>query len=346
MIPQRRPTRLPPPLARALSALYAREIARRNRNFDKARGVERVGDPVISVGNLSAGGTGKTPLVQHIARTLAGAAHTPAIAMRGYRAAKGQRSDEELEHTSALPETPIVASPDRVAGIRVLLASREGARVDRVVLDDGFQHRRLARDLDIVVIYATRPPTRDALLPLGYLREPMASLARADHIVLTHAERADDDEIDRLERAVREHAHAGVGVSVCAHAWDTLEIHYEDGVRDEPASWLADRRVGIVCGIGNPDAFVGMVKDAGATVAQREILGDHGVITPSTIAQIARSIGASGDAAVVMTPKDMARIRAMGGRPGAEVPVAVPRLVLRFVRGGEDLDRRCLEVAL
>jgi len=342
MIPERRPTRLPIPIARALGAMYAREIRRRNRSYDLGRAVEKVRVPVISVGNLSAGGTGKTPLVQQIVRTLAAQGRSPAIAMRGYKSRGSRRSDEELEHARALPGTPIIADPDRVRAVRGFLETPAGARVDRIVLDDGFQHRRLARDLDIVVIDATRPPTRDALLPLGFLREPIASLARADHVVLTHAGHAGEEAIETLRAVVSAHLRPGVTISLCAHTWQSLEVHAAGSTRDEPVDWLEARRVGIVCGIGNPGAFLRAIEDAGATIVAREVLADHAPIASGLIDRIARSGGGSGAAPVVMTPKDFARIHASGARVDEGVRLVVPRLALRFLEGRDELDALCL----
>lgn len=193
---------LPGPLGRLAGAIYAREIRRRNRAYDRGGRVTRLDRPVISVGNLSAGGTGKTPMVMKLATALLEAGHHPCIAMRGYKAAAG-RSDEAEEYRARLVNVPVVAQPDRISGLRALFATEVGRDVDVVLLDDGFQHRRLARDLDIVLVDATRSPFEDRLLPAGYLREPPASLERAQAVVITHAEAVVGGEIDRLEAGLR-----------------------------------------------------------------------------------------------------------------------------------------------
>ena len=347
MIPEHRPTRTPAPIALALARVYRIEIGRRNRAYDRGRGVERLDRPVISVGNLSTGGTGKTPLVQHIARTLIARDHCPVIAMRGYGARGGAPSDEALEHADALPGTPIVARPDRAAGLRALFSHDRGAAVDCVILDDGFQHRKIARDLDIVVIDATRPPARDALLPLGHLREPVDSLARADHIVLTHTERLGRDDARQLCDTLR--AAHGIPVTPAAHAWDGIDLFRGDENPGErvAAPWLNGREVALVCGIGNPRAFVAMVEGAGAEIAARRILADHRAIDPDDIRGMLGSMGGSGERVVVMTRKDRARLAARGGGPealGARAVIAVPRLSIRFPEGSEELDGACAGV--
>ena len=126
--------------------------------------------PVISVGNISVGGTGKTPLVIEIVRRLRASGRRPAILTRGYAAKRGQTADEVLEYALAVPETPVVVNPDRTAGAET---ARLEYGADCVVLDDGFQHRWLRRDLDIVVIDALDPWGGERLLPEGRLREPL-----------------------------------------------------------------------------------------------------------------------------------------------------------------------------
>ena len=133
MIPEHRPTRLPVFLASALSKLYTIGINHQNRKYDRGIGVTTLDRPVISIGNLSTGGTGKTPVVEHVVRTLMEQGHHPAIAMRGYKAKPGQMSDEEREHASILKGVPIVAQPDRIAGLQKLFACELGEQIDCVV---------------------------------------------------------------------------------------------------------------------------------------------------------------------------------------------------------------------
>ena len=120
--------------------LYGAVVARRNRRFDRGIGVKRVPVPVVSVGNLTVGGTGKTPFVMWLCRELVARRISPAIAMRGYKSELSSgRSDEAEEYRAALPGVPVIVNPDRHAGITGFIAG--GGRADVVVLDDGFQHR-------------------------------------------------------------------------------------------------------------------------------------------------------------------------------------------------------------
>ena len=187
---------------RALALAYGCIIDRRNARYDARQGVVTLDRPVVSVGNLSVGGTGKTPMVAALARALLDGGRNPCIAMRGY--ASNRRSDglsdEAAEYQRELPGVPIVARADRLLGLIHLFAAEEGERVDTVLLDDGFQHRRIARQVDIVLLDASRNPFTDRLLPAGWLREPVGSLARATHVVITHAELADERTVGSIAR--------------------------------------------------------------------------------------------------------------------------------------------------
>ena len=174
----------------ALAAPYALATAARNWLYDRRLlPVQAAPVPVISVGNLTLGGTGKTPLVAWICRQLIASGLRPAVVSRGYAARKGDTSDEAAELAILLPGVPHVADRDRVSGAAT--AARLGVHV--VVLDDGFQHRRLHRNLDVVAIDASDPFGCGHLFPRGLLRERVCGLARADAVVLTRATGVDPD---------------------------------------------------------------------------------------------------------------------------------------------------------
>ena len=194
-----------------LAGIYGRVVAGRNRRFDAGEGVVDLKEPVISVGNLTLGGTGKTPVCQYLVSVLREAGRTPAIAMRGYGASSDGVSDEALEYSSMFEDLPLAVGADRVVSLEAL---RKKSAFDCVVLDDGFQHRRIARDLDIVLIDATRPGLDDRLLPAGRLREPPSSLARADIVLVTRATTGVDDELAGASPVVRAQARLR-GSSMC-----------------------------------------------------------------------------------------------------------------------------------
>ena len=324
------PSRLPRWLARGMSRVYGLEAGRRARRFDRGIGVERIDRPVISVGNLSAGGTGKSPVVRWVVGQLRQHGHRPAIAMRGYKAERGGMSDEQAEHAAELPGVPIVAQPDRIEGLRALFATPEGRGIDCVVLDDGFQHRRLARDLDIVLVDATRPPDRDALLPLGFLREPLSALSRADAVLITRGELVSPDSLARIGARLRGALPDAASVSVAREAWGRIDVVAGEGRGDTlDPDGLRGRRFFVCCGIGNPAAFIEFAGRRGVDVVGREVLPDHARYSAGLAGRVrdrAVSCGADG---VLTTGKDwvkLARVwhEAVGG--GCAVPVCLPHL--------------------
>ncbi|MBL8756996.1 MAG: tetraacyldisaccharide 4'-kinase, partial [Phycisphaerae bacterium] len=203
-----------------LARVYGAVVGWRNARFDRGVGVTRVGVPVVSVGNVSVGGTGKTPMVMWLARRLMERGERPAIALRGYKGGRGGAgSDEATEFRRWLPEVPLAVGGDRVATIGALRGSAEGARVSCVLLDDGFQHRRLHRDLDVVLVDATRDPFADRLLPAGWLREPVEGLKRAGAVVLTRYDAGDAGHLSLRERLEQTH---GGRVLTAAAQWGGL----------------------------------------------------------------------------------------------------------------------------
>lgn len=326
------PTRLPSLITTPMSWGYSLVIGRRNRAFDAGRGVTELDRVVISIGNLSTGGTGKTPMVHAVVRMLQEGGHRPVIAMRGYGARPGLKGDEQLEHEEALAGVPIVAQPDRRAGLRALFAREEGEAIDCVVLDDGFQHRRIARDLDIVLIDSTRPPDRDAMLPRGHLRDPVGSLSRAQLVVLTHAERVDAGELERLRALVARHA-PGVPVIVARHEWSTISAYErtEQGWNENSVTLadLADQSVRVVCGIGNSDTFLAMVRDYGMRIEQHVELADHQAMSVSVLGSLTSTTDNPGGAPILMTRKDWVKAREIQGWPSGS-SVYVPVLSMKF----------------
>ncbi len=340
MIPEHRPTRLPVFLAFALSKIYSIGINHRNRQYDKGVGVTRLDRRVISIGNLSTGGTGKTPLVQHVVRTLFEQGHHPAIAMRGYKAEPGQIGDEQREHMDALPGVQIVAQPNRIAGLRALFESDEGGKVDCVVLDDGFQHRKMARDVDIVLIDASRPPYEDALLPLGFLREPVESLLRADVVVISHAEMIEQEALGKLRRWVQQRISEQAGIVVLEHCWERIVEHLPGSelVDVHPVEYLQDRSVAVLTGIGHPEAFCLMAKEAGAQIVLRCDRPDHDGFPEAFVEGFVREAQLAGATAILATGKDWTKLKSFdfGGNSEHGMPVLVASLGLRF-RSGEAL---------
>ncbi|MGE5236220.1 MAG: tetraacyldisaccharide 4'-kinase [Acidobacteriota bacterium] len=269
------------------------------------RSVHRSPVPVVSVGNLAAGGTGKTPLVVALARELAIRGRRPAILTRGYRRrgrepvflAPGQErpwdevGDEPALIAQAVPGVPIVVDADRVRGASTAVV-RAGAGV--VVLDDGFQHWRLARDLDVVTV-----DVADPLCTLAPRREPPRALGRAHAVVITNADRGDVAAALALLRPFAPRA------SYFACAARPTWLHRGD-VR-VPATTLAGVRVVAVAGIAVPERFFASLRDLGAEVVAQIPRPDHHVHTPAEVTALLREAKAA-NAEVVMTAKDVVKL--------------------------------------
>ncbi|MEM1183824.1 MAG: tetraacyldisaccharide 4'-kinase [Planctomycetota bacterium] len=330
------------PLAPALEALYRVGLGHRTRAFDRGKGVVTIDRPVISVGNLSVGGTGKSPTVAFLVQALSDAGHTPAIAMRGYRASNGL-SDEADAYTRAFPEIPVIAQADRLLGLLQHFGSERGERTDVVVLDDGFQHRRIARQLDIVLIDATRSPFNDRLLPAGYLREPPSTLARATCVVLTHCDRVDASTRNALASRALD---AGAPVIARSrHAWSALDVFSANDDESHPTDWLKGRRLAVVTAIGKPDSVIQTATAAaGAPPSAVLNLKDHDPYAPGTLAKIERLITDHSADTLLVTDKDWSKLRARNPERFG-VPIARPRLGLGFLEGEDRLRGLIAEAA-
>ncbi|MGP1347794.1 MAG: tetraacyldisaccharide 4'-kinase [Phycisphaerales bacterium] len=334
--PHETPPPLPGPIGRAIERLYLLEVRRRNRHYDRGAGVVSVGVPVISVGNLSVGGTGKTPMVRTVVGWLRDAGHRPAIAMRGYRAHRGV-SDEAAEYERELPGVPIAIGADRVASIERVRGRNGRDAFDCVVLDDGFQHRRVGRARDIVLLDATRFSLDERCLPAGWLREPVASLGRASLVVITRADRARGERGWSALRDALRQRFPGLPVAACEHRWDGLTLAPEDASqRDVEVGWLRGRGVVIACGIGNPGALVGQVIACGGLVVEVVARGDHHGWSASDARSLSGLLERAGDdAALLTTGKDWVKLRdVVDGRTRQRV--VVPKLSLRFIEGEQE----------
>jgi tetraacyldisaccharide 4'-kinase len=308
-----------------LAVPYAVAMRLRNAAYDRGLlATHAAAAPVISVGNLTLGGTGKTPLVAWLARELAAAGRRPAIVSRGYAARAGETSDEAAELGILLPGVPHRANRDRVAAARV--AAADGA--DAIILDDGFQHRRLRRDLDIVAIDATDPFGCDRLFPRGLLREPPRSLARAQAVVLTRASSVSELRRDEIRHAVLAAAgRDGGGPQALVWAEAT---HAAVGLRDwngqtRSLADLAGRRVFAFAAIGNPAAFRRTLAEAGADVTGFRAYADHHAYTTADLEAICSLAQSAGAEQVLTTLKDLVKIRrpTLGPLPLAAVEIAL-----------------------
>jgi len=330
----------------ALSLFYGLAVRLRNRGFELGwKKTFHAAVPVISVGNITTGGTGKTPLVAWLANWFRGRGVNVALLSRGYRslaapggdasgspvtpgadASGSPVNDEKLVLDRLCPGVPHVQQPDRVAGAESAV-EQHGAEL--LILDDGFQHRRLQRDLDIVLIDALNPFGYGRLLPRGLLREPLSGLRRADAIVLTRADQCAAEEkasiLETLHRFapecdVVEAAFRPSGL--INSTGDTAALTSLDGVP-----------VVAFCGIGNPESFRRTL--AGCEVREFRAFPDHHHYTASDMELLAQSATRHEAREFVTTLKDLVKINAaeIGGRP-----VRAMQISAEILNNGERLE--------
>jgi tetraacyldisaccharide 4'-kinase len=253
--------------------------------------------PTISVGNLTVGGAGKTPVTRWLVDELLGRGEAPAVLHGGYAA------DEPALHVLWHPDVPVYAQRDR--RLSALQAVAGGASV--LVLDDGFQHRRLARDLDVVLIAAETWRAHPRLLPRGPWREPPGALARAHVVAVTRkqasAERA-AEVLAALARRSPRAAHVQLAlVPVGWRRWPALGAGADEDVSADAG---AVPRGVVVCGISDPEAFLANAAAAGAVLDATLVFPDHQAYGAGTAARIRRAAGAS--RAVLTTAKDAVKL--------------------------------------
>ena len=323
------------------SALYSSGILR----------AARAGVPVVSIGNLAVGGAGKTPAAIAVARRLVARGRRVAVLSRGYGAARsdarvvsdgarllldaGEGGDEPVLIARRLPGAPVLCGPRRAELART--AVREH-RADALLLDDGFQHRALARDLDVVVLDAANPFGNGRLLPAGPNREPRSALRRAGLVWLSRSDQATPAAVEALRALARaetgrdpvESRHAPVALVDAALA---------------PAGGLdalRGRRVLLLAGIARPGGFRRTVASLGAEVAAEAIFPDHHRFVPGDLEGALRAADGARCELVVTTEKDAVRLPPAAA---ADPRVRAIRIEAEVVRGGDALES-ALDAAL
>lgn len=314
----------------AAEPFYGWYIGRRNRSYDSGRlPVERVAAPVISVGNLTVGGTGKTPLVCWLTQQFAHRGIGVTLISRGYGRSGGGPNDEALELAARLPRVPHLQDPDRLRAARQALAANPR---QILILDDAFQHRRIARDLDIVLLDALEPFGFGRLLPRGLLREPGSSLGRAHIVGLSRAAAIEPARREEIRREVAQLAPRSTWIEL-NHKPATLMNHPG---RHTPLELLQGKAVLAFCGIGNPAGFAHTLAEAGLHVLGLRAFPDHHAYTDRDLAVLSDWIASEPRAqAVVCTHKDLVKIpRASLG----ELPLAALTVEIDVASGQSELQ--------
>lgn len=330
-------------LLTAASVAYGGLVRARNAGYDSGLlRAEWLPCHVVCVGNLSVGGTGKTPTVVALAGAAAGAGLRVCVVLRGYgRRGRGVRlvsdgrrvllgwreaGDEAVLLAERLLGVPVVVGEDRVAAGR-LAVERFEPRV--IFLDDGFQHRRLHRDADLVLLDCT-DPFGGGLLPRGRLREPLAGLCRADAILLTRADQGGDPEgVRRRVGAIAPGRPIGRAVLRPRRVRDLT------AQRDRPLADLRGARVFAVSGIGNPGGFHRTVQEVGAVLVGRLVYPDHHIFGEEDRRRMGEAARGCEADWIVTTDKDAVRLE--GCLPQGR-PVAALEVALEIVEGAPALE--------
>jgi tetraacyldisaccharide 4'-kinase len=300
--------------AAPLAWTFSAAVSRRNRAFDRDGGIRVPGIAVVSVGNLVVGGTGKTPVASWVARRLLDEGCTVAVVARGYG------RDELLLHRRWNPDVAVIADPDRVEGVR---GARTGG-ADAAVLDDGFQHRRLARDVDLVLL-AAEDPFPGRLLPRGPYREPASALARAQGVVVTRRTAGPAEARALARRAAAAYPHVVVAVvALTPSGWQDLAGAPADAPRGPTLA---------AAGVARPDAFAAQVEAASGSSAELVSFPDHHDYTPRD----ARALrDRAGSRTLVVTEKDAVKLLDLAA---LVEPVRVLTQTLQWEEGEDALKK-------
>lgn len=295
-----------PPLSSLYSAITRTRLSFYRRGTFRTTKLNR---PVISVGNMTVGGTGKTPLVELVSKIIARTGKRVCILTRGYGrqnperqvivsdgqailATPAEAGDEPyLLATNLLGLAAVISSADRIS------AGRDAIEVfgtECFVLDDGFQHLRLARNLNIVTVDATNPWGGGQLLPYGRLREPLSGLSRADCVVLTRCDQASN--LDPLREQIRDLIH---------------DRPIFDSTMKPRRSTAPSEPVAAFCAVGNPQSFFAQLKKAGYTVGSEKAFRDHHSYTQKDIDDLTNAATRAGATQLVTTAKDAVKLRAL-----------------------------------
>jgi len=334
------------------AALYTTIVRVRNLLFDLGiRKSAKTALPVVSVGNITAGGTGKTPLVDLIAKYYAARGVRTAILSRGYgRKTRGARlvsdggtvllgSREAGDETAMLahrnPGTPVVVAEKRTEGMALIAERLAEHPPDVVILDDGFQHRQLCRTLDIVVINALRNLFDERMLPAGRLREPLDNLRRADLLVL--------GKLERTDRA------AALAEKISRYGKPLVRTGIENGkpvLFAGPDPGRIPENVVALAGIGEPESFVRSLERTGLRTVERAFFADHADFPAAAMKRLAQDAAEKG-LAIVTTEKDYFRL--LGNPELADILSRAPCYYLpvnTVVYEGKELLERMLDNAL
>lgn len=288
-------------------------VVNRLRYDWKLAPVYRIEAPVISVGNITTGGTGKTPFAAWLVKSLQARGKQPGIASRGYKSLENNSSstegnhaagnDEKLVLEQTCPGTVHLQNRDRVFAAKELVEKHAS---DCVILDDGFQHRRLYRDLDIVLIDAVNPFGYGHLLPRGLLREPLGSLNRADLLIITRVEQVSSEQILQIRKQLTRYCGNKPIIEIAFEPTGLIDQYgTQFSITSKPRSPL------MFCGIGNPTGFQRLLEGMNYNLTTDEnfyVFPDHHHYTQKEVHELCEIARRSGTTELLTTHKDIVKL--------------------------------------
>ena len=317
--------------------LYAAVMRLRNRMYDAGiLPAHPLGKPTISVGNLTTGGTGKTPIVQWLCRRLAAAGQRPAILLRGYKSTSHGISDERTLLAEA--NVPVIADPDRRRGAAAALAQHP--RTTLFILDDGMQHRRVHRDFELALIHAAEPFGFGHVLPRGLLREPPSAIRRAHAVLITHADEVDPAAIEAIACTIHSKIE-NLRIFRCDHVIQALRPASGESV---PIQNLSGKRYFAFCGIGSPASFFRRLAHCGGTCAGTRQFDDHHDYSNADISQIVQAANSANAEMLITTAKDWVKLEPFAG--AISIPIFRADLAIRFHADHEEQLLRAIQERL
>lgn len=341
-----------------LSKGYEAAVDHRNSKFDAGVGVYQSTLPVISVGNITLGGTGKTPMVRYICEYLQNNGQRPTVVTRGYKAANNKDNqyisrqgrilvepdisgDEAFLLAKSLPNTSVIIGRNRSLSAQMAEADAE---TDVLVMDDGFQHRALGRCADIVLIDAANPFGYGFVLPRGFLREPLSGLQRATAIVLTKVDQVESGQLQEVVKVLQ---------NLCPNRLLAQTTHQpkslfalEDwiqGRNPQAPEAACQQKILAVSGIGNPKSFCMTLEDLGYSVVGLLGYSDHHNFTTDDLIRIWKEAFATGAQAICVTEKDAVKLSQLSAIQDMNIPIYVLTIGIHFVSGEKELQEHINE---
>lgn len=337
------------------SKLYARIMTKRNERFDKAQNDEsvvfRASVPVISVGNITAGGTGKTPFVTYISRYFLAKGLKPAILLRGYKAKDNSKSqivsdgktiylkpeesgDEAYLLAKSLPNVAILIGRNRSESAQKATSE---LNVDVLIVDDGFQHRKLGRDIDLVLVDSTNPFGYNNVIPAGLLREPLTGFKRASFVVLTKTNQVDDEKLNNIKAEIKKYAE---DVIIASSIHKPFDLQYIENWENGDLTGVENvKKVLALSAIGNPQSFKNTLEEANLEVVDMISYRDHHAYSIADLEKAQALAQELAVDAIAITEKDAVKIEKNIRPNDMNIPIVVLPITIEMKEKVEEFNK-------